>query len=232
MKNKSHVQSITAFLLCLFLSANATLAQTTLTERQQAALAAIKQLGGKVDFSRGGRTTHTIDFDRTKVSDADLVHVKEFPTAQTVSMRFATNMTGAGFVHFKGLTNLANLYLPGSGVTDAGLAHLKNVPSLVNLYLREVAITDAGLAHLSGLTNLSILYMDNTLITDAGLAHLKGLKLVGLYLQHDNITDAGLEHLMGMTRLKFLDLTGTKITTEGHQKLQRALPDCKITFQP
>src|SRR5262245_19997680 len=128
MKAKSHSRLATMFSFCLLLSGSVAFAQTNLTEPQQAALAAIKKVGGKVDLSHSRKIAHTIDFDFTKVTDADLVHVTEFPTANTVSMRFAFNVTGAGFVHFIALTNLANLYLPGSGVTDDGLAHLKNVP--------------------------------------------------------------------------------------------------------
>jgi hypothetical protein len=230
MKTKLLPKSLTAFSLCLVLSGRVAVAQTNLTERQQAALAAIKKLGGKVDFLRSNGKAHTLDFDQTPVTDADLMHAEAFPTINTVSLRFATNMTGTGFVHFKALTNLANLYLPGSTVTDEGLKHLTNVPTLVNLYIREVPITDAGFSHLAGLTNLRTLYIDKTKITDAGLDHLKGLKLGGLYLQNTAITDAGLEHLSGMINLKELNLTKTKVTTEGIKKLQARLPKCRIEF--
>jgi len=229
MKTKLLATSVAAFSLHLLFGGSAAFAQSNLTARQQAALAAIKKVGGKVDFRRSG-IADTVNFDQTSVSDSDLMHLKELPTLDTISLRFATNVTGAGFEHFKGLTNLANLYLPAAGVTDAGLEPLKNVPSLVNLYLREVKISDAGLAHLSGLTNLRILYMDKTRISDAGLEHLKGLKLGGLYLQHTAITGAGLEHLAGMSSLKELNLSNTKVTLEGVKRLQARLPDCKITF--
>ncbi len=65
---------------------------------------------------------------------------------------------------------------------------------------------------------------------DSGLEHLEGLsKLEVLLLSYTKVTDAGLEHLKGLTSLKVLDLYyRTKITDEGVQKLQTALPKCRI----
>ena len=42
-------------------------------------------------------------------------------------------------------------------------------------------------------------------------------------------TDAGLDRLKGFTQLRELDLTGTQVTDAGVAKLQKALPNCKIT---
>src|SRR5688500_18485112 len=139
MKPGTPFKLLAAFFLSLFLTGAVARAQANLNEKQQAALAAITKLGGKVDFGSNG-TAQTVHFDQTAVTDAHLVHIEQFPSVNTVSLRFA-KVTGTGFAHFKALTQLKNLYLPGSGVTDAGLEHLKHVPTLVNLYLRDVAIS-------------------------------------------------------------------------------------------
>ncbi len=67
-------------------------------------------------------------------------------------------------------------------------------------------------------------------ITDANaLSYLKGLpKLRTLNLFATGITDAALPHIGGLPQLNTLVLIGTNVSDEGVQKLQRALPNCKI----
>ena len=104
---------------------------------RDAAIDAIITLGGEIRFDgaavsgAGGGGVEAVRLDRTGVTDAGLVHLKELTNVKTISLRF-TKVTGDGFAHFKGLTNLTSLYLPGSTVRDIGLERLKNVPTLVN----------------------------------------------------------------------------------------------------
>ena len=60
-----------------------------------------------------------------------------------------------------------------SQLTDAGLVHLKGLTNLQDFHLDDTQITDAGLVHLKGLTNLQSLYLYETQVTDAGVAELK-----------------------------------------------------------
>ena len=46
------------------------------------------------------------------------------------------------------MTNLSSLYLWGTQVTDAGLVHLKGLTNLICLELAEARGTDAGVAEL------------------------------------------------------------------------------------
>ena len=120
--------------------------------------------------------------------------------------------------------------LTNTQVSDAGLVHLKGLTNLRQLNLRNTRISDAGLVHLKGLTKMKVLILTEIPITDAGLAHLEGLaKLEKLILYDTQITDAGLVHLKGLTGLKSLNLTNTKITDSGLSELKEALPNCKIT---
>jgi hypothetical protein len=67
-------------------------------------------------------------------------------------------------------------------------------------------------------------------ITDAGLQHLRGLnELKDLSLAGTRITDAGLQQIRTRTTLEELGLSDTQVTSEGVAKLQKALPNCKIT---
>ncbi len=92
---------------------------------QDAAIAAIKKLGGRV----------TID---TKSPDRPVTGV----------ILQAPNVTDAGLVHLKGLTSLQSLNLTYTQVTDAGLVHLKGLTSLQRLGLRDSKVTDAGVKEL------------------------------------------------------------------------------------
>ena len=65
--------------------------------------------------------------------------------------------------------------------------------------------------------------------SDADLAHLKGLtKLQTLDLWGTSVTDAGLAHLNGLTKLQRLVLRDTQVSDAVIEKLQKALPRCRI----
>ena len=115
-------------------------------------------------------------------------------------------------------------------VTDAGLVHLKALSELQTLRLAHTRVSDAGLLHLEGLTQLKTLDLFRTKITDAGLAHLKGLpNLQTLTLSFTKITDAGLEHLKGLTKLQMPWLTDTRVTEAGIDQLKESLPKFRTT---
>jgi hypothetical protein len=152
----------------------------------------------------------------TKVTQAELEHLREL-TADN------------GLANLKHLTELQTLDLRQTKVTDAGLVNLQGLTHLTLLDLADTQVTDAGLAHITNLTELRSLNLAGTQVTDAGLAHLKGLKrLVLMNLQGTKVTDAGLTHLEGLTRLRGLYLSRAKVTDAGVEKLQQALPNCKI----
>ena len=119
---------------------------------------------------------------------------------------------------------------PGA-LGDNEVPCLKGQTRLKTLYLSHTCITDSALEHLRELTNLQMLYLDGTQVTDTGLEYLKGLtNLSWLSLDDTQITDAGLEHLAGLTSLKVLLIYDTQVTPEGINKLQEALPNCKIDY--
>jgi hypothetical protein len=74
---------------------------------------------------------------------------------------------------------------------------------------------------------------ENRKVTDMELQHLKGLShLRQLLLFKTRITDAGLDHLKGLDHLRVLELMETEVTEVGVQKLQQALPRCRIYWSP
>ena len=95
-------------------------------ETQEQAIAAIKKLGGRVTFDEKSPNKPVIDVDLSR-----------------------TNVTDAGLVHLKGLTNLELLYLGNNKKnTDAGLEHLKGLASLQRLFLEDTKVTDEGVKKL------------------------------------------------------------------------------------
>jgi hypothetical protein len=118
-------------------------------------------------------------------------------------------ITDAALKNLTGLTGLKELELYGTDVTDAGLERLKEFPQLASIHLGGTSVGDAGLGHLKELVLLSNLDLGGTRVTDAGLEHLKGL-----------------------TKLDYVRLSGTKVTADGVAKLQKALPKCKIEWEP
>ena len=83
------------------------------------------------------------------------------------------------------------------------------------------------------LGQLELLGLDDTQVTDAGLElAVKGLTRPNPNLQQDHVTIAGLEHLQGLTQLRelHLDLGHTPATDAAVKRLQKALPNCQITY--
>ncbi|MCE9553694.1 MAG: hypothetical protein K8T91_10030 [Planctomycetes bacterium] len=91
-------------------------------------------------------------------------------------------------------------------------------------------INDDSLQHVKALQTLHVLNLGRSFVTDAGLEHLKGLtELQSLVLDTTHVTDAGLEHLKELKAMQYLSLQKTKVNDAGVARLQKALPNCKIT---
>jgi hypothetical protein len=73
--------------------------------------------------------------------------------------------------------------------------------------MSHTPVADEDLAGIASLTNLKLLWLDNTAVTDSGLVHLERL--------------SALEHL----RLP------AGISEEAFQRLQKALPSCRISCE-
>jgi hypothetical protein len=70
-------------------------------------------------------------------------------------------------------------------------------------------------------------------ITDKELGGLiRFSTLTGLDLTDTSITDVGLLKLAGLKQLAYVRVHGTKVTSNGIEKLQSALPHCKIITDP
>ncbi len=117
---------------------------------EAAAIAAIQQLGGKVevDDKQPDRPVLKVYLHSTPVTDADLAHLEQLKRVQ-------------------------NLFLGKTQITDAGLEHLQGASNLKTLSLNATRVTDVGLKSLTGLTNLKTLNLQETKVTAGGVAELK-----------------------------------------------------------
>ncbi len=174
---------------------------------------------------------NALDLPRWQITDAGLVYIKRLTNLETLSLR-KTKVTDAGLVHLKSLINLTRLNLWESEVTDVGLVHLKGLTELRGLGLRNTQITDAGLVHLKGLTNLQTLDLSHTQVTDAGLVHLAGLNLKSLVIPKQARTDIGLKHFLAAVEPSSeLKLRYWEITDAGLVHL-RGLPNLQSLYLP
>jgi Leucine-rich repeat (LRR) protein len=115
--------------------------------------------------------------------------------------------TGIGEKDLAGLPKLKRLVLDGIDIHGPGLEILAKQPELTDLSLGCPSITDLLVKKV------------------AELKRLKRLSLVGA-----DLSDVGIRHLEGLTNLTDLDLRQTKVTKDGVSVLQKALPQCRITW--
>jgi Leucine-rich repeat (LRR) protein len=144
------------------------------SQSEEDAVEAIRKLGGEA-WSPGhriGEPIFSVKMGGTKVTDAELVYLKEMKSLQLLNL-YDTKVTDAGLAHLKGLKSLQYLFLANTDVTDAGLMHLKEMKSLFWLDVSGTKVTDAGLIHLKGLAVLQFLHLSNTHVTTAGMKELQ-----------------------------------------------------------
>ena len=181
----------------------------------EAAVSAIEKVGGKVkgDFPRRGnrnawkeavlghdgfRRVYAVEFRKTQVTDAELMHLNVIKNLRSLSVT-ETGVTDAGLKHLAGLTNLKSLWLEQTQVTDAGIPRLTSLVKLEVLSLKKTRVTDASLIHLLELKGLAYLNLRQTGVTDAGVAELKK-SLRNCVIEYDISSAAAPKRLTAVVR--------------------------------
>jgi hypothetical protein len=106
----------------------------------------------------GGFTVSRINLNSTKITDKDLIKLKE-------------------------ISDLKRLGLHSTKVTDKGMVTIAELSSLEELELSNTSLTDKGLEKLSGLSNLKKLFINQTGVTKAGIESVQS-KLSGCKIIH------------------------------------------------
>ena len=172
------------------------------------------------------------------VTDETLALIAKLPEVADVSIGGQNRITDGGLAHFAGMHNLEEVMLFSDRITGTGLVKVTGLKRLTKLGASGW-ITDASLAHISKLERLEVLWLyEAAQITDKGLAHIAKLtKLRSLVIGGGRddlmkVTEKGLANLYGLKNLEFLFLNTAEVTQAGIDKLQKALPNCQIKWNP
>jgi Leucine-rich repeat (LRR) protein len=173
-----------------------------------------------------------LDLSSTKVTDEGLRHLAALPKLTELTLN-RTQVTGTGLAHLAGCRDMSLVWLRWSPVTDEGLLSFPDWPKLKGLDLESSQITDRGIRVLGRFPNLRKLTVHSvTQVTPEGWKVLSSLeRLENLSLRATSIDDAALESLTKLATLQSLDLTTRKVSKTGIELLQKALPQCKITWR-
>ncbi len=194
----------------------------------------------------------SLDLRQTAVRGAGLRHLRELPQLKSLRLTY-TKISATAAQEIGQLSQLESLSLPDSEVGDRELEAMTGLASLVSLDLARGRITDSGVKHVAAFTGLSTLALQGTQVTDEGLktlgtmnqlinlgladtqvtdvgmAHLSSLRRIyQMTLNNTLITDASVDHLSRLKSLRFLYLRNTKMSADGLDRLEKALPRCKI----
>lgn len=164
----------------------------------------------------------------------DLVRRYDSPVASFCTVPFFRHFVGNQLL--KNLTGfefcfqrVSELNLSNSNFCDKDLVILSEFCDLKVLNLDNSEVTSVGLKHLSQLKQLRHLCLGDTEIDDSGIAQLTFLpNLEELELWHSSISDKSIAQLSKLNSLKRLNLCGTKVSIVGINRLQNAIPNCKI----
>lgn len=212
----------------------------------QAAVAAIKQLGGWVEFETIDGQQHVVEVnmvfhedeefgrdDNDLIHDECLSYVHKFPHLKRLLLK-EQQATDAGLARIRGLKNLEKIYIwDAFAVSDVGVAHLAEMTNLETIHLGNSKITDESLRIFSKLSKLEYLSLQGNSFTDKGLGYIQNLsqlKSLWLGLGESEFTDDGLKYLARLTQLETLSLQGSSITDSG-LKLLHPLKQLKELHQ-
>ena len=178
----------------------------------------------------GMNNLRSLSINWTKITDDNLIHLKNLKNLEELILNKNDNLTGKGLVHLKDLKSLRNLTLTSDSVNNNSIQYICQLGSLNSLVISMTNITDDGVLQLKCVPNLKTLYLPSQ-ITDKGFENLKGLNsLEELVTSSDVLTNAGLKHLENLPLLKKLSISSVNVTSEGIERLSKSHPNLEINI--
>jgi hypothetical protein len=176
--------------------------QTRLAMRQQQAVARIRELGGHANY------TYELKGQPP-------------PEPPAVVRWFSGNVV---------MSDVVEVSWHAVHARDDDAQILVELPKLRDLRLNSTKLGDAAMEPVSHLTELRRLDLWCSRVTDHSMVYLSKLyRLRRLSLYSTQVTYEGLRFLEQLHQLEELNLRDTNVTREGAQRLQRKLPNCKIS---
>lgn len=165
------------------------------------------------------------------VDDGMFAHLAKLPKLTNLDAGPLPNVTGKGIGALQACSHLAHLTLIATPLTAEGLEEVQQLPALQYLNISESRCTEQ---HITALAKLKVntLIAGSSGINDVMAARLAGLEATtSLSVAGNPLTDKGLVEFKKLSGLKSLDVGATQVTADGVAELQKALPDCKITWK-
>jgi len=146
---------------------------------EQAAIAAIKQLGGWVETEVIQGKQHVVEVNMVRhrdelmgweenrlICDESLAYMSKFPQLKRL-MLWHEQATDRGLGQLRENHKLESIIIwHASEVTDAGVAHLAQLQNLTSVQISDGALTDQALQHLSQLPKLNRLGLQGNRFSD------------------------------------------------------------------
>jgi Leucine-rich repeat (LRR) protein len=169
----------------------------------------------------------------TSITDAGLRAVLQAAPNLEKLVVDQSPIIGSGLSNLKQCPRLFELSIGKCPLTDDDFATIREAQQLKRLQLWECdALTDKALEHVGALADLQSLRATGGQFTDAGvrhLANLQSLTLLTLRSKSGAFSDASA--FAALHGLMYLD-TGRPLPTVEFDKLQRAMPNLKISPPP
>jgi hypothetical protein len=198
--------------------------------RQEAAVAAIRDLGGWSYYDYQIANDKLVPGAKSWVPEWLLAQIGKDFFHDVVEVNMVYNNDGPRIDnklrytdevkdHLISFPRLRRLLLCNMQASDECLGVCRRLKRLEEILMWDAStVTDAGVAELRELPGLRYIHLSNAYITDGALQHFGTMRqLEGLSLQGNDFTDAGLSHLKKLTKLRSLwvDLGDTCITDAG-----------------
>ncbi|MDA0835430.1 MAG: hypothetical protein O2955_10895 [Planctomycetota bacterium] len=126
-----------------------------------------------------------LDVSSTAISDEGLKHLSGLTELRVLSLDNCENITGTGFVHFQGLSQLLELDASSTAVTENSLEHLCALTSLKILNVCSTQLGDGAVQHLAKLPSLETLWICYAPFSETGFYELRERRPKMMIMHYD-----------------------------------------------
>lgn len=200
--------------------------------RRHRAVNAVLLLGGKVAYREDQHAADEFGYIQPIVASFEEHRVLDdfFKTVVDIDLR-DTHADDATCRQLLELPSLEAIDLADTNVTDTGATALATLREISQISLDRTDVGDETLFALCSLRHLTWITLSETRVTDDGVLKLLAhVQLSVLALDGTRVTDSTVGALASQTKLTSLFLYDTDASVEALDELDRALPECIISY--